>query len=68
MDDDRATALLHLLALAQGREVDARRREYDARPGETGGIEAYLEARSWSGRKRYLVDFLHSRHQTRKLP
>jgi len=61
--DERNSALLHLLALTQGTQAEARRRwdldyNYDTDAALTGA----------NARLRYLTAFLHTRTLSRKLP
>lgn len=63
MNDERNSALLHLLALTQGKRAEARRR-WDRHC--TWENDVALEATT--ARLRYLTDFLRSRTPTFRLP
>lgn len=65
MNDEPNSALLHLLALTQGKRAEALRRwERSIYPNWT--LEVALEATT--ARLHYLTDFIRSRTLTRHLP
>ena len=65
MTDERNSALLHLLALTQGKRAEARRRwERATYPNWT--LDEALDA--VTARLRYLTDYLRSRTLSRHIP
>jgi hypothetical protein len=65
MNDERNSALLHLLALTQSMRAEAKRRwERSIYPNWT--LDAALE--TTTARLSYLTDFLRSRTLSRRLP
>ena len=65
MTDERNTALLHLLALVQGRRAEARR-QWERATLQNWALDEALDAAT--DRLRYLTEFLQSRTLSRRLP
>lgn len=65
MTDERNSALLHLLALVQGRRADARRR-WERATYPNWRLEEAIDAAN--ARLEYLADYLRSRTPSRHLP
>lgn len=65
MTDERKSALLHLLALLQGKRAEARRR-WECATYPNWRLEEAIDAAT--ARLQYLTDYLRSRTLSRRLP